>query len=85
MKFILILIFIYNSILLAGSIDEKERKNRAQAQLKIEMQKEKKYAQERTFYQNHNYDFKGAEVNPDSLDSVPSIEVDDFDMDSVYD
>jgi len=85
MKFILTLILIYNSLLLAGSISEKEKKSRADAQLKIEMQKEKKYAKEQTFYQKNNYDFKGAEVNKDSVNSLPSIEVDDFDMDSVYD
>jgi len=50
------------------------------------MEKEKKYAKEQVFYQTHNYDFKGAEVNQDSIESIPNIEVqDDFDMDSVYD
>jgi len=78
---------LFNSLLLVADTKgtEKEKKTRAEKQLKIEMEKEKKYSKEQTFYQTHNYDFKGAEVNPDSLDSVPEIPVDDFNIDSVYD
>jgi len=65
---------------------DKERKARAEKQLKKEMENEKKYAKEQTFYNQDNYDFKGAEVNKDSLDSVPELEPQyEFDMDSVYD
>ena len=65
---------------------DKDRKARAEKQLKKEMENEKKYAKEQTFYSAENYDFKGAEVNKDSLDSVPELEPQyDFDMDSVYD
>ena len=87
MKYILILIIALSSLLLASSVDEdKKSKARAEKQLQIEMETEKKYAREQTFYTEDNYNFKGAEVNPDSIDSVPEIEVqDDFDMDSVYD
>jgi len=87
MKNILIFVLLLNSLVFAASdkAQEKQREKRAQAQLKIEMEKEKKYSREQTFYNANNYDFKGAEVNPDSLDSVPEIEVDDFDIDSVYD
>lgn len=84
MKFILTFILVFNALLLGSTADAK-KKDRAEKQLQIEMEKEKKYSQERTFYQKNNYDFKGAQVNPDSIDSVPDIEVDDFDMDSVYD
>ena len=50
------------------------------------MENEKKYAKEQIFYSTENYDFKGAEINKDSLDSVPELEPEyDFDMDSVYD
>ena len=84
MRLFLTLILIFNTLLL-GSTDDAKKKDRAEKQLKIEMEKEKKYSKERTFYQHNNYDFKGAQVNPDSIDSVPDIEVDDFDMDSVYD
>ncbi len=87
MKKILIFMIIFNALLLSAAEkdSEKDKKERAQKQLKIEMEKEKKYSKEQTFYQSQNYDFKGAEVNPDSIDSVPEIEVDDFNIDSVYD
>ena len=88
MKFFLAILLIFSNIVLASGdlVKEKERQKRIEKQIKTEMEKEKKYAKEQTFYQTHNYDFKGAEVNPDSVDSIPSIEVqDDFDMDSVYD
>ena len=84
MKYFLILVILFSSMLVASSSDEK--KSRAEKQLQIEIEKEKKYAREQVFYTQDNYDLKGAEVNPHSINSVPSIEVqDDFDMDSVYD
>jgi hypothetical protein len=49
------------------------------------MLKEKKYSVDQTFYQGNEYDLSGLEVNPDSLDSVPELEIQDLDMDSVYD
>ncbi|MFT5662542.1 MAG: hypothetical protein ACI9TV_003199 [Sulfurimonas sp.] len=88
MKIIVIFTLFTFSLLVASSTNksENEAKQRAAKQLKIEMEKEKKYSRERTFYKSSNYDFKGAQVNPDSLDSVPNLEPDDdFDMDSVYD
>jgi len=86
MKKIIIFIMILNSLLLASNTDsEKVKKDRAEKQLKIELEKEKKYSIEQTFYNEDNYDFKGAEVNPDTVDSIQCIEVDDFNMDSVYD
>lgn len=87
MKKILTFVIIFNSLLLASNDanSESERKKRIEKQVQIEMEKEKKYSKEQTFYSTENYDFKGSEVNPDSLDSVPEIEVDDFNIDSVYD
>jgi len=88
MKIFLILVMIFNSLLMAsGSAKgDKQKKARADKQLKKEMENEKKYAKEQVFYSEENYDFKGAEVNKDSLDSVPVLEPEyDFDMDSVYD
>ena len=87
-KLFLALLLVFTTILQAStdSLKEKERQKRIEKQIQTEMEREKKYAKEQVFYQNHNYDFKGAEVNPDSVDSVPDIELqDDFDMDSVYD
>ena len=88
MKYFLIFVIIFNSLLMASDSakSEKERKSRIEKQIKKEMENEKKYAKEQTFYSTENYDFKGAEVNKDSLDSVPELEPQyDFDMDSVYD
>ena len=84
MKKILTLILILSTFIFASNTD-KDREKRIKKQLEIEMQKEKKYSKEQTFYSADQYDFKGAEVNPDSLDNVPEIEVDDFNIDSVYD
>lgn len=77
---------ILSTLLFASNSDEEKSKKRAQEQLKIEMEKEKKYAKEQAFYTIENYDLKGSEVNKESLDSLPDLEnQDDFDMDSVYD
>ncbi len=86
MKKILIFVLLLSSFAYASDkASEKQRDKRAKEQLKIEMEKEKKYSREQTFYNENNYDFKGAEVNPDSLHSIEAIEVDDFNIDSVYD
>ncbi len=88
MKIFLTFMIIFNLLLMASDSakSDKDRKARAEKQLKKEMENEKKYAKEQTFYSAENYDFKGAEVNKDSLDSVPELEPQyDFDMDSVYD
>ena len=87
MKIVIVFILIFSSLLLASdsaSID-KEKKERLEKQIKIEMEREKKYAKEQTFYQQGNYDLKGSEVNKDSLSTLPELEEDDFNIDSVYD
>lgn len=86
MKIILINIFILSSIVFASQnvtdkkID-KEKKLRVEKQIKKEMEREKEYAEKQTFY----IDLEGAEVNEDSLEDIPILEPQDFDMDSVYD
>jgi len=84
MKYILILILIINSYLFATD-KENSKQKRIEKQIKIEMEKEKKYAKEQTFYNQANYDFRGSEVNPETVKSTPSIELDELDMNSVYD
>ena len=87
-KYFLIVTIVLSSLSIASSSKKsnKERKSRIEKQIQKEIQKEKKYAREQTFYSAENYDFKSAQVNPDSLDSVPDLEPQyDFDMDSVYD
>ncbi len=83
-NFFLISIFLLTSVSFAAGTED-NKSIRAKKQIKIEMEREKRYAKEQTFYQNDNYDFKGSEVNKESLDTLPEIEVDDLDMDSVYD
>ncbi len=84
MKKIFIFAIILNALLMASSEDS-DRKSRAEKQIQIEMEKEKLYSKEQTFYSGDDYDLKGSEVNPDSLSTLPDLEDDDFDMDSVYD
>ncbi|MEA1913873.1 MAG: hypothetical protein U9N30_01020 [Campylobacterota bacterium] len=85
MKKNLLLTLALSSLLFASNTVDDKKEDRIKKQIIIEMEKEKKYAKEQTFYSAENYDFKGSQVNPDSLSSVPHIEVDDLDMDSVYD
>lgn len=76
---------IVNTLLLAAG-SETKRENRVKQQIKIEMQKEKQHAADGVFHGTDTYDFKGAEVNKDSLESVPELEPQyDFDMNNVYD
>ena len=84
MKKILIFTIILNSLLFAEN--DSDKKNRAEKQLQIQMEKEKKYSKEQTFYKGKDFDLKAYEVNPDSLSSIPDVEIhdDDFDMDDVY-
>jgi hypothetical protein len=54
-------------------------------EVKEQMEREKKYAQEQSFAQGDDYDLKAVEVNEKSLDSIPVIEPDyDFDITDVY-
>ena len=61
--------------------------NSSKEAIKKAMEKEKKFAKEQRFYYEDEYDFKGAQVAPDALEKVPSLEPDyDFDMSTgVYD
>jgi len=84
MNKILIFFIIFTSLSL--NANDTQRKAITDKQLQIAMDKEKKHAKEQTFHQAKSYDFKSAEVNPDSLASIPddNEELDDFDMDDVY-
>jgi len=97
MKKLLTIIILFSSIIVASNKDNNTtdtnatennsstKKARIEKQIQREMEREKKYAKEQMFYQGDKYDLKSAEVNPDSLPSVPEIQEDDFNMDSVYD
>ena len=83
MKKILIFIAIISSILFADSNDtnRSQDKSKINAEIKKQIEKEKKYAKEKAFYQGKDYDLKSYEINPDSLPDVPSLEPDyEFDM-----
>ena len=54
-------------------------------ELKKQMEREKKYAREQTFYQGDEYNLSASEVNQKSLSSIQAIEPDyDFNMDDAY-
>jgi sortase (surface protein transpeptidase) len=83
MRKILILLLVCGSIVSASN---KSKENSiSKKQLEMQMKKEKKYAKEQKFYQAHEYDLSGAEVNPESVKALKPIEVDNMDMDDVYD
>jgi uncharacterized protein YdaU (DUF1376 family) len=84
----IIILLVFCSLLFAGhdKDEDKMKQKRVDKQIKEEMEKEKKYAKEQTFYSGENYDLERAKVNEESLSSIPEIEDDyEFDMDSVYD
>ncbi len=86
MKSVLVFLMILSSLFSASNKEsDAEKKARLEKHIQMELEKEKKYSKEQTFYMQDNYDFKGAEVNPDSVKTTPALEVDDLDMDSVYD
>ncbi len=60
--------------------------NKIEEQLKKQIEREKKFAKEQTFYQGEDYDLDYAKINQETIDSVPLLEPDyDFNMDDVYD
>jgi hypothetical protein len=87
MKKTILLALIFNTFLLAQNSDHiaLKKKKLLEEQIKKEMAKEKKYAKEQRFYQGENYDLKGSEVNQESLKHLKEIEVEELDMDDVYD
>ena len=84
MKLILVVLLSLSSFLLASDI-EKQRKIRTEKHIKKVMEDEAKYAREQAFYTADDYDFKGSEVNKESLEVIEVPKVDDLDMDHVYD
>lgn len=84
MRYILILTIFLN---LYASQDQTNERKLKEKHIKKQIEDEKRYKQEQKFYQYHNYDFKGAEVDDKSLETIPEQPEynDDFDMDHVYD
>jgi hypothetical protein len=81
MRNIFILILIINSYLFA--LDAKQETT-IEKEVRKQMEREKKYAKEQTFYQAKDYDLKSFEVNKDSLKSASDImDIDYSDSDDV--
>ena len=82
MKKVFILILIFNAFLFASG-EKKETKT--DIEVRKQMEREKKYAEEKTFYQGKQYDLKSFEVNPDAIKSAPAMDIDYSDGDDVLD
>jgi len=63
---------------------ENEKELRLKKQMEKNIEAEKRFAKEQRFYQGDEYDLKSQEINPNSLDSVQLIPVDDLDMDDLF-
>ena len=85
MQLIIILSIFSLSLIFASDIPVNLKKQLQEEQLQKDIEKEKKYSKEQVFYSYEYYDFSSAEVNQKSLNSIPDLELDDLDMDSVYD
>jgi len=86
--FIIFIMLSLTSVLVYSSENNSTKEdNKTKEAVKKAMEKEKIYAKEKRFYNADEYDFKGAQVDPKSLDNIPVLEPDDdFDMDTgVYD
>lgn len=84
MKLLLAMILTFSSFLFANDI-EKKRKLRTEQHIKKVIEDEAKFAREQAFYTADDYDFEGSEVNEESLEVIKVPEIDDLDMDHVYD
>jgi alkyl sulfatase BDS1-like metallo-beta-lactamase superfamily hydrolase len=84
MKYTLLLVTLLATLSFAQTQPKDDATQKA---IKAAMEKEKKFAQEQKFYQGDEYDLKSEEIDPKTIDSIPSIEPEnDFDMSTgVYD
>ncbi len=87
MKKPLILILLLSSIFFTICNAETKNDDLTKKNIKEQLEKEAKYKKEQAFYHGEKYDLKEAEVNEESLKSIPNNrrDNDDFDMNSVYD
>ncbi|MCB4743383.1 MAG: hypothetical protein LGB78_07435 [Sulfurovum sp.] len=90
MKNILILLLLSSLTLMSENNESNQtqtEENATEASIQKVIEQEKKIAKEKKFYNADEYDFKGAEVDPKSLDKIKALEPDyDFDMSTgVYD
>jgi hypothetical protein len=86
--FIIFVILSFTFVILYSSQHNSTKYNvQTKEAIKKAMEKEKEYAKEQRFYNADEYDFKGAQVDPKTLEKIPVLEPDyDFDMSTgVYD
>jgi len=84
MQKVLVCVILISSFLFAANVESEKDKRTKEAIAKA-IEKEKLYAKEKLFYDYDSYDFKDSEVNVKSIPTVNEIEVNDLDMDDVYD
>lgn len=84
MKIALFFIVLLSSYSFASNIDE-ERVKRTKEAIEKAIAKEQLYAKEQVFYDSESYDFNHTEINKESLKYIKALEIDDLDMDDVYD
>lgn len=84
MKKLLVCTVLFISFLFASDVDI-EKEKRTKDAIEKAIQKEKLYAKEKMFYDYDSYDFNDSKVNEASIPTVNELEVDDLDMDHVYD
>ncbi len=73
MKNIFILMLLFNAFLFAA---DAKQETKTEIEVRKQMEKEKKYAEEQTFYQGKEYDLKSFEVNPNAIKDTPEIDID---------
>lgn len=73
MKKIFLLLFLLSTFLFAA---DAKQETKIDIEIKKQMEREKKYAKEQTFYQANEYDLKSFEVNADALKSMPEMDID---------
>ena len=71
--------------LAAQAQPDSAQKTRLEKAIQKAIDKENQIARDQTFYKGKYYDLKSSEVDEASLDSIPVQQVDDLDMDRVYD
>ncbi len=81
MRKTLIFAVVIASFLHASDIQKEKRTKEA---IRKAIEKEALYAKEQAFYDYESYDFNDSKVNEESLPFIPNIEVEDLDMDDVY-
>jgi len=67
-----------------GDINTTTKQQLTQKQVKEQMARESKYAKEQKFEMGEGYNLKEKEFSPETLSHIKAIEVDDMDMDDVY-